>query len=151
MNIVYNKVFSFDLSNRVTFGDLTQQTLYKLFTDGRVSSKFLEHHLPLWFPELEFRDGQGYDHVQLNSGKKFDLKGFTPRGACYAPSEMLGKGRKIIVEKAHEHARTIDYIFSDITEFPQVRIIFRHGQDLVRDFPSTKIKKNQRDQLFCNN
>lgn len=151
MDIVYNKIFLFDLSGRVCFGDLTQQTLYKLFTDGRVASKFLEHHLPLWFPELEFQDGRGYDHARSSNGRKFDLKGFTPRGACYAPSEMLGKGRKIIVEKVHEHAQTIDYIFSDITEFPQVRIIFKHGLDLVRDFPSTKIKKNQRDLLFSDN
>jgi len=148
MTIIYNKIFSFDLSGRVAFGDLPQEKLYKLFTDGRVASKFLEHHLPLWFPEIQYVDGQGFDHVKIDNGRKFDLKGFTPRGACYAPSEMLGKGRKIIVEKVHEHAQHIDYIFSDITEFPQVRIIFKHGTDLVRDFPSTKIKKNQRDQLF---
>jgi hypothetical protein len=148
MKITYNQVFEFDFTGRVMFGNLSEHTLNKLFNDGRVASKFLEHHIPIWFPELQFQDGIGYDHRQISNGRKFDLKGFTMGGACYAPSNMLGKGRKIMVEQVHEHARHIDYIFSDITEFPKVRIIFKHGMDLITQFPSTRIKKNQREQLF---
>jgi len=146
--IEYNKVFEFSLEGKVTFGDLQTDLLYLLFTDGRVASKFLENHLPLWFPEIKFVDANGYDHIRESDGRRFDLKGFTPRGACYAPSEMLGKGRQITVEKVHEHARTIDYIFSDITEFPKVRIVFKKGIDMIKDFPTTKIKKTEREKLF---
>jgi hypothetical protein len=146
--IIYDTTFEFDLTGKVSFGDLSTELIHKLFTDGRVASKFLEHHLPIWFPELEFRDAQGYDHVRIADGRRFDLKGFTPRGACYAPSEMLGKGRRIIESKVHAHAREIDYIFSDITEFPRVRIVFKRGTDMVEQFPNTKIKYNQREQLF---
>ena len=147
-DVIYDHTFEFDLTGKVSFGDLPMDLLHKLFTDGRVASKFLEHHLPLWFPELEFRDAQGYDHVRITDGRRFDLKGFTPRGACYAPSEMLGKGRNIIESKVHAHAREIDYIFSDITEFPTVRIVFKRGTEMVERFPNTKIKYNQRDELF---
>ena len=148
MKIAYNYVFEFDLTGRIMFGDLPVDSLIKLFKDGRVVSKFLEHHIPIWFPELQFQDGIGYDHRRIVDGRKFDLKGFTMGGACYAPSNMLGKGRKIIVEQVHEHAKHIDYIFSDVTQFPIVRIVFKHGTDLVNQFPSTRIKKNQREQLF---
>ncbi len=144
----YNKVYEFDLAGRVQFGDLPQALIYELFTDGRVASKFLEHHLPVWFPELEFVDAKGYDHVRTTDGRRFDLKGFTPRGACYAPSEMLGKGRKITESVVHAHAQEIDYVFSDITEFPKVRIVAKRGTDMVTQFPTTKIKYTQRAQLF---
>lgn len=146
--VEYNRTFEFDLTGRVQFGDLPIDLIHTLFTDGRVASKFLEHHLPVWFPELKFVDAHGYDHVRTHDGRKFDLKGFTPRGACYAPSEMLGKGRKITVEAVHAHARDIDYVFSDITEFPKVRIVFKTGQAMIEQFPTTKIKKTERTKLF---
>ena len=143
----YDKTYEFDLTGKVQFGDLPVELLNKLFTDGRVASKFMEHHLPIWFPELDFVDAKGYDHVHTD-GRRFDLKGFTPKGACYAPSEMLGKGRTIREADVHAHAQDIDYVFSDITEFPKVRVVFKRGTDLVREYPNTKIKKSQRDQLF---
>jgi hypothetical protein len=144
----YNRIYNFDLTGKVQFGALPLPLLHKLFKDGRVASKFLEHHLPEWFTEFKFVDCKGYDHVRESDGLRIDLKGFTARGACYAPSEMLGKGRKIDLDQVHAHAQEIDYVFSDITEFPVVRLVFKRGQDLVREFPSTKIKPNQRDQLF---
>lgn len=148
MQVVYNTVFEFDLTGKVSFGDLPTDQLYKLFTDGRVASKFCEHHLSIWFPDLEYQDKKGFDHIHKISGIKFDLKGFTPRGACYAPSEMLGAGRKINLEEVHKHAREIDYAFSDISEFPKIRIIFKKGTDLIKEFPSSKIKYNERVKLF---
>ena len=148
MKIEFDTVFNYDLTGKVSFGDLSADKLYELFTDGRVASKFIEHHLPIWFPDLKFVDGQGFDHINTVNNRKFDLKGFTIRGACYAPSKMLGKGRSITVEKVHETANEIDYIFSDISEFPKIRIIFKKGKDLIKLFPSTKIKYNQRDKLF---
>ena len=74
--IEYNRTYEFDLTGKVSFGSLPIELLHTLFTDGRVASKFLEHHLPIWFPELEFVDAQGYDHVRTRDGRRFDLKGF---------------------------------------------------------------------------
>jgi hypothetical protein len=113
-----------------------------------VASKFLEHTIPTWFPDLEFVDAKGYDHVSKTTGRKFDLKGFTKGGASYAPSTMLGAGRKIDTVVLHEHAESIDYIISDVTEFPKVRVVFKQGTDLVRDYPSGKIPLKARKTLF---
>ena len=61
---------------------------------------------------------------------------------------MLGAGRKIDREKLHEHALTIDYILSDITEFPRVRIVFKRGTELVENYPAGKIPTQERERLF---
>jgi len=143
-----DKVYEFDLTNQVQFGNMPVEQLHKLFQDGRVASKFLEHTIPAWFPDLEFVDQDGYDHTSKSTGRKYDLKGFTKGGASYAPSNMLGAGRKINEEKLHEHAETIDYIFSDITEFPKVRIVFKLGSELVKTYPNGKIPFKAKSVLF---
>jgi hypothetical protein len=143
-----DQVYEFDLAGQVQFGAMPIEQLYELFRDGRVASKFLEHTIPAWFPDLEFVDGKGYDHVSKSTGRKYDLKGFTKGGASYAPSNMLGAGRKIDVAVLHEHAKSIDYIISDITEFPRVRIVFKRGTDLVSNYPSGKIKFDEKQKLF---
>jgi hypothetical protein len=148
MKVELNKTYSFDLTGKVQFGDMPAEQLHKLFQDGRVASKFLEHTIPTWFPDLVFEDGVGYDHKATSTGRRYDLKGFTKGGACYAPSNMLGAGRKINEAEVHAHANEIDYIFSDITEFPKVRIIFKSGADMVEQWPSTKIPKADKEKLF---
>lgn len=148
MKYAYDTVYEFDFTGKVQFGDMPTADIYKLFQDGRVASKFLEHTIPEWFNDLEFVDQDGYDHVDKITGDKFDLKGFTKGGASYAPSTMLGAGRSIDVPKLHAHAREIDYIFSDVTDFPCVRVVFKKGTDLIESYPSGKISKTQRQALF---
>ncbi len=149
MKIDYNTCYHFDFTGRVKFGDLDEQTVYELFQDGRPASKFLERYVPLWFPELRFVDATGYDHVDVATGqRRWDLKGFTKSGASYVPSNMLGAGRTINLQEAHDHANTIDYIFSDVVEFPKIRIIFKSGQELVKQFPRGKIDFKYRHTLF---
>lgn len=148
MKVQLNKTYTFDLTGKVQFGDMPEAAVYELFKDGRVASKFLEHTIPTWFEDLEFVDGVGYDHVSKSNGRKYDLKGFTKGGACYAPSNMLGAGRKIVESEVHAHAQEIDYIFSDITDFPRVRIIFKTGTDMVEQWPSTKVPAKDKAKLF---
>lgn len=146
--IEFDKTYEFDLSGQVKFGDLPEQEVYELYKDGRVASKFLEHTVPLWFPELEFVDKRGYDHID-NKEVKYDLKGFTSKsGARYAPSKMIGGNRKIDFAALKEHAEAINYIFSDITEFPKVRVVFKTGEQVLKEFPSGDVKYKQRAQLF---
>ena len=138
------------MTDRVQFGDLPKDTLYKVFQDGRIISKFLEHYVPIWFPEVKFVDARGHDHVDVATGlHKWDLKGFTTKsGARYMPSNMIGGGRKKNLTELHAHANTIDYIFSDVTQFPLIRIQFKTGAELVTQFPSGEIPLKHRDLLF---
>ena len=149
MKIDFDTVYHIDLTGKVKFGDLPEAVLNRLFQDGRVASKFLEHYVPMWFPELKFVDKRGYDHVDEATGKvKYDLKGFTKYGARFLPSNMVGGNRVINLVEAHAHAQTIDYIFSDVINFPKVRIQFRKGTDLTQQFPSCQVKLEELDQLF---
>ena len=79
----------------------------------------------------------------------YDQKCFTKGGLTFAPSKMLGAGRKIVFEEAHAHANTIDYIACDIIDFPKVRVRFCKGSDLVKKYPSCKVKHTQRDEFFA--
>tara|TARA_Y100000287_G_C14213211_1_gene352037 strand:+ start:88 stop:537 length:450 start_codon:yes stop_codon:yes gene_type:complete len=146
----YNKTYDFTVN--ASFGDLPQDLINTMFQDGRVASKFLENHLPYWFTDLEFVDAKGYDHVNRNTGRKLDAKCFTKGGLGYAPSAMVGAGRKIDLHEAHSHADTIDYIACDVVEFPKVRIRFVKGSDLVKNYPNKgcKVPFKDRDNFFAN-
>lgn len=144
----YNKTYEKTID--ASFGDLPRETINAMFRDGRVASKFLENHLPIWFPELKFVDAKGYDHVNLKTGRKLDAKCFTKGGLTFAPSVMLGAGRKIDESAVHEHAETIDYIACDIVEFPKVRIRFVTGTYLIENYPGKycKVPSSAREHFF---
>lgn len=149
----YNTTYTFRI-HQFAFGDLKNNDLLDLFFDGRVSSKFLEKHIPLWFPTLSFVDKTGYDFIdssqkaKTEGRDKIDQKAFTKRGANYAPSGMIGVGRKVNLEAFSAHAENISYCFTDITKFPEVRVCFWTGKDLINKFGHNKINHSQRDKLF---
>lgn len=142
-----NSPYVFTISN-FAFGDLDRETLISLFTDGRVASKFLERHIPLWFSELKFVDETGYDFVHQD-GSKYEAKCFTKQGLNYTASKYLGVGRKLNMTEHREHAKNTKYILCDIVSFPQVRIVFHDGNYMVARYPSGAIRYAERNELFC--
>jgi len=129
------------------FGDIPQETLDNMFRDGRIASFFFEYQLVKWFPELTRVDAKGYDHVD-SDGNKYDAKGFTKGGLNYAPSIMVGGGRKIDEAELHSHASNISYICVDIVKFPQIQVKFKKGNDMVSEYPKGHVPSNHRDALF---
>mgnify|MGYP006126949701 CR=1 FL=1 len=147
MNIEYNKNYDFTL--QATFGDLSTEKVEEILKDGRLASHFLERQLEVDFPELTFVNAKGYDFVTKDSDILYDQKCFTKGGLGFAPSRMVGAGRKIDFNEAHAHANTIDYIACDIVDFPKVCVRFVKGSDLVEKYPSCRVKFNQREELFA--
>jgi hypothetical protein len=147
MDIVYNKNYNKKVD--VTVGGLSTEQVDGKLKDGRLASHLLELLLEVWFPELTCVDQKGYDHIREGSDILYDQKCFTKGGLGFAPSKMLGAGRKINIEEAHAHANTIDYIACDITEWPNVVVRFVKGSDLVEKYPTCKVKYNQRDEFFA--
>jgi hypothetical protein len=133
--------------DNISFGDLSNNELSDMFTDGRLASHFLERQLTKWYPELEFVDKRGYDHVDKD-GNKYDQKCFTKGGLTFSPSNMAGKGRVFVQEEAHDHAKNITYICCDIVDFPTVRVKFSKGSDLIEVFPKCKIPFSKREEFF---
>ena len=142
--IELNKTYEFACP--ASFGTLSQEEVYKLFTDGRRASGFLEIQLEKWFPELTFEDGKGYDHVD-REGLRYDAKCFTKGGAKFCPSGMLGMGRKVDEEELWEHANDMIYIFTDVVEFPKVMVRFVKGSDLTQ-YTKGSIPFKDRNVLF---
>lgn len=124
------------------FDSLPSDILHKLFTKGTVVSHFLEELLPFWFPELKFVNGAGYDHIH-NDGTLYEMKCFTRGGAKWAPSNMVGKGRKIDKEKMYDNARDKIYVFANVTEFPNIRLVFKSGINMITKHPSGSISKSR--------
>lgn len=131
-----------------SFGTLSQEEVNTLYTDGRVASKFLELQLVKWFPSLVFKDGKGYDHISFEFTNRLDAKSFTKYGAKFSPSKMLGVGRSVDKEELWEHAMNMIYIFCDVVEFPEVRVVFKHGSDLTQ-YPTGSIPFKDRHVLFA--
>ena len=139
-------VYMFKVDN-ISFGDLNDDELSTMFTDGRLASHFLERQLTKWFPKLTFVDKKGHDHLD-EEGNKYDQKCFTKGGLGFAPSHMGGKGRVFVQEEAHAHAKEITYICCDIVDFPLVKVRFAKGSELIKEFPKCKIPFKMRDEFF---
>ena len=132
----------------MSFGDIKQERLYEFFKDGRNASFMLEEQLIHWFPELTRVEGnKDHDHVG-NNGVKYDAKNFTKYGLNFMPSNQIGAGRKFDSVIAYEKSNKLIYICCDIVDFPMVRVIFKRGKDLVKDFPSCSVPKKHREVLF---
>lgn len=155
MKIKFNKVFEFDLTNKVMFGDLTIDELIEVYRDGRQSAPVMERQLVHWFSELTYVNKKGYDHIDKN-GNRYDHKSFTSLGLKFAPSAMIGAGRKIDKKIAAKHSMETNYICCDITNFPKVRVVFSTGCELMTRFPTKSVierfhipnTKNYKEQLF---
>ena len=64
------------------------------------------------------------------------------------PSSMLGTGRKFDQRLFESKAEKMNYICCDIREFPRIRVVFKKGCELIKEYPTGKIAKTQREVLF---
>ena len=130
------------------FGNIDTNVLIALFRDGRTCAPFIQQHLPIWFDTLKYVDETGYDHV--SGERKFEHKSFTKGGCIFAPSNMVGSGRKIneAVVKQHIEDTKLTYIITDITEFPTIRIRFVDGNKLINKYPKCKINSGDKKSFF---
>lgn len=133
----------------ISFGDLSKQEVANIFSDGRIASHFLERQLEIWYPFLKFVNKRGYDHINVNDpNDRYDQKCFTEGGLGFAPSSMVGAGRKINEDVAYNHCKDITYICCDIVDFPRVRVKFVPGAALLKLYPKFKIPYRDRNILF---
>lgn len=150
-SIQYDKVYAFDLTNNMAFGDLTEEEIVEVLSDGRPMSHLIEVQLTKWFPELtHVRGCKDHDHIMERNGKtvKLDAKNFTRRGCKFMPSSMIGTGRTFDKGLFNESVKDKDYIICDITQLPKVHVKFKKGTELAASFPKGKITKSQRGLLF---
>ena len=141
--------FSFD-ANEFRCPGLTQEEIIEMYRDGRVFSQWIERWMERTFPELTRISGcKKYDFINSNDENiKYEAKTFTSAsGLSYAPSGQTGVGRKIDEPIARERASNLIYTIVSNVNFPNIKIKFLHGNDLMKK--ETELMKRKDGKIKC--
>lgn len=150
--IKFNTTFVHTIQN-IEFGNLSIEKCIEIFKDGRPFSHFIEPWLEKNYPPLKHIKGCKdhdfiIDGINGDENIQFDQKTFTTRGCNFAPSNMVGKGRKFDQEVFDEKSKKLLYIIISNVNFPEIKIKFIRGIDLVIDYPKGIIPRKHLDKFF---
>jgi len=149
MNTIKPNITSTHTIEDFGFGYLPQSEVIEIYKDGRVFSHFIERWLPTKFPLVHIKGCKSYDHIHLNDENiKYDQKTFTSNGCRFMPSNMIGQGRTLNKEVFEEKARKLIYIIVSNVNFPEIKVKFVRGVDLLVDFPEGKIPLKDFEKFF---
>ena len=149
-NIGYTlgKTYTHKIEN-VQFDGLSQETLIDIYKDGRVFSHLIEHYLVGLFPSLVHVPGcKDHDFNNKYNKDRLDEKTFTKNGCKFMPSSMIGTGRKFDNKKFEEHCNKIIYCIVSNVNFPEIKIRFEKGCELMKKFPIGNISSKKHDEFF---
>ena len=147
-NIKCNTTFIHKIEN-FGFGNLEQSAIINIYKDGRPFSHFIEPWLAINYPLIHVTGCKKYDHTDINDENiKYDQKTFTARGCKFMPSNMIGEGRKFDKNFFEEKAKKLIYIIISNVEFPEIKIKFVKGIDLIVDYPDGKIPSKDLIKFF---
>lgn len=148
---IFNKTFIFNLVD-YSFGNLPSQMIIDIFKDGRPFSHFIEKWLSLNFELIHIGGCKAYDFVDENDENdeniKYDQKTFTLRGCKFMPSNMIGEGRKFDKEIFETKAQNLNYIIVSNVNFPEIKIKFVKGTDLINTYPNGVIPSKDFIKFF---
>jgi|TARA_B110000008_G_C16936334_1_gene550722 hypothetical protein len=146
--IEFNKVYTYTLQN-YKIDCLTDEMCKEIFKDGRAFSHFIEPWLSIKFPLIHIKGCKQYDFVNKNDKNiKYDEKTFTKRGCRYMPSNMIGQGREFDEETFIKKASELKYIIVSNVKFPEIKIKFVSGIDLLKKYPNGIITIKHYDEFF---
>jgi hypothetical protein len=132
-----------------SFGNLPKSAIIKIYKDGRAFSHFIEPWLAENYPLNHVTGCKKYDHTDLNDANvKYDQKTFTARGCKFMPSNMIGEGRSFNKEVFEEKAKELIYIIVSNVNFPEIKIKFVKGIDLIVDYPTGTIPSKDFVKFF---
>jgi hypothetical protein len=146
--ITFNITYIYNLAE-FSFGNLPSQMIIEIFKDGRPFSHFIEKWLSLNFDLIHIGGCKAYDFVHENDENiKYDQKTFTVRGCKFMPSNMIGEGRKFDKEIFETKAQNLNYIIVSNVNFPEIKIKFVKGTDLINTYPNGVIPSKDFIKFF---
>ena len=147
--IQYDKTIHHTITD-YSFDNLPKEEVSNIYKDGRVFSHFIESWLSKNFPTLKHVKGcKKYDHVNIEDENiKYDQKTFTSGGCKFMPSNMIGEGRVFNLEIFQEKAKKLVYIIVSNIHFPEIKIKFVRGVDLIIQYPKGVIPLKDFDKFF---
>ena len=151
MQIVFDKTVTSTIEG-TAFGNLSQDDLKKLFSDGRIFSHFMERMLAQDYGLTHVTGCKGHDLVDPQDHEiKYEQKTFTARGCKFMPSNMIGQGRHFDKAVFDEKSKGLNYIIVSNLRFPEIKVRFIKGSDLATMYPMGEIKSKDHDKFFADN
>jgi hypothetical protein len=143
-----NKTYPMTMSN-YSFHTLPREVLDKLFKDGRHISPFMEYLVAQEFGLTHIPGCKGYDMVDpRNPEIKYEQKMFTANGCKFMPSSMIGTKRTFDQTIFAEKAAKLIYVIVSNIAFPDVKIRFVTGIDMLARYPNGIIPYADHDMFF---
>tara|TARA_B100000524_G_scaffold126738_1_gene62491 strand:- start:81 stop:605 length:525 start_codon:yes stop_codon:yes gene_type:complete len=131
------------------FGNVPHSIMEEILKDGRAFSHFIELWLSINYQLIHVKGCKDHDFIDVNDTNiKYDQKTFTKLGCKFMPSNMIGEGRKFNKEIFEEKAKKLIYIIVSNINFPEIKIKFVTGNDLLIDYPDGKIPLKDFDKFF---
>jgi hypothetical protein len=148
ISVELNKSFTHTLSNAY-FDSLPIECVDTIFKDGRVFSHFIEHWLEQKYPLKRVSGCKEYDHIDVNfPNTKYEQKTFTSKGCDFTPSSMKGTKRIFDKELFEEKALGLVYCIVSNVNFPEIKVRYVTGAELISKFPRGKINIKLHDEFF---
>lgn len=145
-NLLFNKTYTFTIST-FSFGNLLMEEMQVILQDGRVFSHFIEKWISKNFPLNHVTGCKKYDFID-ETGMKYDEKTFTKGGCLFRPSNMTGQGRKFDEETFINKTKNLSFCIVSNVNFPQIKLKFVSGVDLLQSYPKGKIPFKDHDKFF---
>jgi hypothetical protein len=146
--IEYDTTFTHTLEE-FSFGNIPKSIIIETFKDGRAFSHFIEPWLAVNYPLTHIKGCKKHDHVDINDENiKYDQKTFTKLGCKFMPSNMIGEGRVFNKDVFEEKAKKLIYIIVSNINFPEIKIKFVKGINLIVDYPTGVIPSKDFNKFF---
>jgi hypothetical protein len=146
--IEYNNTYTHTITD-FSFGNIPKSIIIQLYKDGRVFSHIIESWLATNYPLIHIKGCKKHDHIDNNNENiKYDQKTFTKGGCKFMPSNMIGEGRTFNKEIFEEKAKKLIYIIVSNINFPEIKIKFVRGIDLIVDYPNGVIPLKDFNKFF---
>ena len=147
-SVELNRTFTHTI-DPYSFGNLSTEEGVRLFKDGRVFSHFIEVWIAKNYPLKHILGCKSYDFIDSNDPTiLYDEKTFTINGCNYVPSNMLGQGRTFNRELFEEKSKKLIFCIVSNINFPEIKIKFIRGADLLSEYPNGKIPLNDHVKFF---
>jgi hypothetical protein len=149
VSIQLNVTFNHTIEG-VSFDILPKEILIDMFKDGRLFSHVIEQWLAQKYRLLKHIKGcQCHDLVNIaDENIKYEQKTFTKHGCSFTPSNMKGEGRKFNQTIFEEKTKKLIFIIVSTIDFPNIKIKFICGNDLILSYPKGKIPFKDFDKFF---
>ena len=173
MKLELNKTYEFDLGDMSHCG-MSHQEMIDYYNDNSSPLSFLiERKLPMWFDNIKY--DQKYAYTQLMPDGKifvsddkfddsikicpdirdketskvlYDQKAFNAKGGDFNWSRGKGVDRKTGGVPWEIWCRSQNFIWTDFSELPKVRVVATTGKECLEMWPNGSIKNKEKELLF---